>query len=407
MKKSLVLAMAMAMGVTASAYAANPFSDVPAGHWAYDAVAQLADAGVVEGYGASFGGDKLMTRYEMAQLVAKAMAKGGNCDKLAAEFADELDALGVKVAALEKKVDNVKITGQIRYSYRDAGSKTYEAHKDYNRFRTRLFVNGAINKGWKYTGMLENNRFFSKGQPGDKDGVNLKRAWLDGRVGGLKVSFGRVYFVQADMIDSEGDGVKVAYNFDKVKLEGWAFKNQATVKYGGADQKDEDRVYMAKASTKFGKLGAFLQYWKADCVVDAEIFELGVDYPVAKDTKLAATYFKGDALDGLDDNGWMVQVNYKGAKASKPGSWGLYANYQDRPVSTFLAPSNFVYGACNSDAMFNKNGENGDGYKGWEIGANYTLAKNIVAGLKYYDYDAREDSKDNVHTIWSELVFTF
>ena len=38
MKKSLVLAMAMALGVTASAYAANPFSDVPAGHWAYDAV---------------------------------------------------------------------------------------------------------------------------------------------------------------------------------------------------------------------------------------------------------------------------------------------------------------------------------------------------------------------------------
>ena len=35
MKKSLVLAMAMALGVTASAYAANPFSDVPAGHWAY------------------------------------------------------------------------------------------------------------------------------------------------------------------------------------------------------------------------------------------------------------------------------------------------------------------------------------------------------------------------------------
>ena len=42
MKKSLVLAMAMALGVTASAYAANPFSDVPAGHWAYDSVNKLA-----------------------------------------------------------------------------------------------------------------------------------------------------------------------------------------------------------------------------------------------------------------------------------------------------------------------------------------------------------------------------
>ena len=92
MKKSLVLVMAMALGVTASAYAANPFSDVPAGHWAYDSINKLAAASVIEGYGdTTFGGDKLMTRYEMAQIVAKAMAKGANVDKLAAEFAEELD----------------------------------------------------------------------------------------------------------------------------------------------------------------------------------------------------------------------------------------------------------------------------------------------------------------------------
>src|SRR5574344_1800304 len=126
MKKSLVLAMAMALGVTASAYAANPFSDVPAGHWAYDSISKLAAAGVIEGYGdATFGGDKLMTRYEMAQITAKAMAKGANCDKLAAEFAEELDNLGVRVAALEKKADNVKITGQIRAHYQAPDKGAY------------------------------------------------------------------------------------------------------------------------------------------------------------------------------------------------------------------------------------------------------------------------------------------
>jgi hypothetical protein len=40
MKKSLVLAMAIAMGISASAFAANPFSDVPAGHWAYGSIAK-------------------------------------------------------------------------------------------------------------------------------------------------------------------------------------------------------------------------------------------------------------------------------------------------------------------------------------------------------------------------------
>ena len=114
MKKSLVLAMAMALGVTASAYAANPFSDVPAGHWAYDSVNKLASAGIVDGlWQRHFWWRSLMTRYEMAQIVAKAMAKGANVDRLAAEFADELDSLGVRVAALEKNL--ITLESLVRY----------------------------------------------------------------------------------------------------------------------------------------------------------------------------------------------------------------------------------------------------------------------------------------------------
>ena len=76
MKKSLTLAIAMALGITASAYAANPFSDVPQGHWAYDSVAQLVAEGVIEGYPeGNFDGNKLMTRYEMAQIVARLWRK--------------------------------------------------------------------------------------------------------------------------------------------------------------------------------------------------------------------------------------------------------------------------------------------------------------------------------------------
>lgn len=119
MKKSLVFAMAMALGVSATAFAANPFSDLPTGHWAYGAVAKLAAAGVVDGYpDGTFKGDKTMTRYEMAQIVAKALAKGaiGADDRLVSEFADELDNLGVRVARLEKNADNVKITGTARIS---------------------------------------------------------------------------------------------------------------------------------------------------------------------------------------------------------------------------------------------------------------------------------------------------
>ena len=166
MKKSLVLAMAIALGVTASAYAANPFSDVPAGHWAYDSISKLAAAGVIDGYGdGTFGGDKLMTRYEMAQIVAKAMAKGASVERLAAEFADELDNLGVRVANLEKKADNVKITGEVRFRYVD--QKPMSPRTDYEQagyetdIRSRIWINGMINDDWTYTGMLQNTQDLS------------------------------------------------------------------------------------------------------------------------------------------------------------------------------------------------------------------------------------------------------
>ena len=159
MKKSLVLAMAMALGVTASAYAANPFSDVPAGHWAYDSVNKLAAAGIVDGYGnGTFGGDRLMTRYEMAQIVAKAMAKGANVDRLAAEFADELDSLGVRVAALEKKSDNVKINAQIRAMYQSYDKGTWKGTNHTSTLRSRIWLNGQINEDWKYVGMIQNQQ---------------------------------------------------------------------------------------------------------------------------------------------------------------------------------------------------------------------------------------------------------
>ena len=114
-------------GITGLAAANNPFTDVPEGHWAYNSINKLVDAGIVEGYNnGHYGGDRLITRYEMAQIVAKAMAKGADVDRLAAEFAEELDNLGIRVSNLEEQSDNVKITGEIRiadYAFKNSKSR--------------------------------------------------------------------------------------------------------------------------------------------------------------------------------------------------------------------------------------------------------------------------------------------
>ena len=127
MKKTLAAALttALVLGAASTTFAAaNPFSDVPADHWAYDAVSQLAKDGVIEGYGdTTFQGNKNITRYEMAQMIAKAMAKTNVpqndkalIDKLAAEFSDELNNLGVRVSNLEKNADKVKWNGMAEYT---------------------------------------------------------------------------------------------------------------------------------------------------------------------------------------------------------------------------------------------------------------------------------------------------
>ena len=413
MKKSLVLAMAMALGVTASAYAANPFSDVPAGHWAYDAVNKLAAEGVVDGYpDGTYGGDKLMTRYEMAQIVAKAMAKGANVDKLAAEFADELDSLGVRVANLEKKADNVKITGQIRASYKDvSGDK-----KDNNmRLRSRLFVNGTINDDWTYTGRFHNEQYVNgnddKGAKGEDD-LDFNWAFVSGRVGGVKMDAGRMDFTYADVVDVRGDGVKLAYG-DDVKVTGWVFKGNSDI-----EMLSDDRVYVAGVETSFGAVDTAVRYYRADTEFDNEIVEVALAGEIAKDLTLRGTWFNGttdDKVESLagtdvDTNGWLVGLSYGGAKASEPGSWGVYANYSDRPFATYLLPTNLSGYADAPYALYNESSVAGaakaDGYEGYEIGANVTLAKNIVAAVKYFDLEEREGSKD-AQTLWSEVVFTF
>ncbi len=112
----LTMASLLALGQGASA---TPFSDVPANHWAYQAIQSLAADGLVEGYpDGKFKGDRPLTRYEMAVLVARVIAKlqangagyASKADldklqKLIDALKDELDALGVRVTNLEDALD--------------------------------------------------------------------------------------------------------------------------------------------------------------------------------------------------------------------------------------------------------------------------------------------------------------
>ena len=414
MKKSLVLAMAMALGVTASAYAANPFSDVPAGHWAYDSINKLAAAGVIEGYGdTTFGGDKLMTRYEMAQIVAKAMAKGANVDKLAAEFADELDNLGVRVANLEKKADNVKITGEVRYHYADTDKDVAPGYE--TKLRSRIWVNGQINDDWKYTGMVENNQDL-KDNAGNED-TKFQRAYVNGKVGGVAVQAGRYNnkLAEGNVYDQRFDGVQLSYGKD-VKLTAGYGKATASSASSAITKGDyADKVWYADVTGKVGKLALGAGYYDFDfdqvkatapatvpaATIDdgLSIWQVGANYAFDKNFKLGAMYLKGDdefnGTKDIDDDGYVVTAQYKGAKAAQAGSWGLVAKYYDQGDTTYV------------DHTMNGKADKMAGFKGYSVAANYTFAKNIVGQVEYYDLKDKTNTDLKAKTIWSQVVFTF
>ncbi|MDY4472656.1 MAG: S-layer homology domain-containing protein, partial [Dialister sp.] len=164
MKKILALAAVAALTAGVSAYAANPFSDVTADDWAYQAVSDLSAQGVVEGYpDGTFKGERNMTRYELAQIVARLMAKEdqlnaeqqATLDKLAGEYADELANLGVRVSNLEKKVGNLYWSGDARMRYQDKGN-----NKDAWNGRIRLNVKGQVNESTYVQGRFLNEMNF-------------------------------------------------------------------------------------------------------------------------------------------------------------------------------------------------------------------------------------------------------
>ncbi|MDP7423154.1 MAG: S-layer homology domain-containing protein [bacterium] len=131
-KLSAVLVLAVLVAFTAPVLA-NPFSDVPFSHWAYDAVKKLTEKGIMTGMpDGTFKGEKGVSRYELAVTLARALDKMGSLkgrvdvtdiktlEKLTVEFADELALLGVKVTALEDELQTVR--DDIAVIKADAGS---------------------------------------------------------------------------------------------------------------------------------------------------------------------------------------------------------------------------------------------------------------------------------------------
>ena len=445
MKKTLVsvLTTALAVGVASTTFAAsNPFSDVPADHWSYDAVTQLAQDGVINGYGdGTFRGDKNITRYEMAQMVAKAMAKSdvsakdkALIDKLAAEFSDELNNLGVRVANLEKHADMVKWEGLAEYTYTDTkvvggsdninGTGISGHHKNYELV-FRLEPTAEVNEHWNIHARMDGNYALNKDEQ-TSNGVELKRAWAEGQYGDFNVKLGKLpnSINLLSITDDPYSGAEVSYGkdlkvtaaygrlsgdsiMDRFKKYGdrvadrfgatYSFNGQ-TPYYGVAVQYDKEDaplsggiawqrtdiedVGLTVNGNNIGTVGQGLNVLNAlginglNVNSKNDIWSLNAKYKFADKAYFKAEYARSNMdlevpntdLDS-QKTAYSFQLGYGEAKKEEPGSWGAYIAY--RRLGFAAAPWSTY-----DDALMS-------GQKGWEIGAEYTFAQNIVGFLKY------------------------
>jgi hypothetical protein len=307
------------------AAAPGPFSDVPANHWSYNAIAKLAQAGIISGDQGKFMGDKTMTRYEMALIVARAMehadkADAGNkalIDKLSVEYAAELQNLGVRVSALETKVNKTQISGDFDMVYNRFDDKINGIDQD-NFYRNQVTINlqQQINDSTSFYARFATRTTFGgsygTGQAGfGQSGVgstngyeNLDLYSVKYSVGDWKLNVGRqAVFLGQGLLLSTGNNVQWDDKFDGLVASTKAGNIDVTALLGKTT-KNEIVLNSAPAS------------WYALDLKDkvSEAVSFGASFARAKDDYLSGPGITYDpTVAGPGINYWAVNTAIKAA----------------------------------------------------------------------------------------------
>ena len=437
MKKKIIATLVTAMAVGATcAFAANPFVDVPTDSWAYKSVVELADAGIIQGVdGSYFQGDRNITRYEAAEMTAKAMAHMDKAsveqraliNKLADEYADELNSLGVRVSNLEKRVGNVKLTGdtRIRFQHQN-GNDDYRNDHSWD-YRVRLRANAQVNDRTTVTyGISTGDINFgdnsaASGSDDDNGDTFTDNAKVDYNFGGDRwnLSVGRTdtYILGGD----NAYGFQYGDVFDRAELKYTSDHFAATAGYGkfkegyAADDADAEVPGngLLGVKTGYGELEGFFGGGRAAGSA------VGVYY---NDFSGGAKGFKADDLWGThaslnigkwnafanyekisndvtdDPEVWIGKLTYGSADSETRGTWDAWVEYINSDKGALLG------GATNSwrdDSVL-------DNVKSWGVGIDYTLAKNVVlTAAQTFGTKAKHGSDDPDEFTDVEINFFF
>ncbi len=450
MKAKVLAALAATMAVSATcAFAANPFVDVPTDSWAYKSVVELADAGVIQGVdGEYFQGQRNITRYEAAEMVAKAMAHMDKAtveqraliNKLADEYADELNNLGVRVSNLENKVGNIKFTGDARLRYRyQSGTKDNDNSWDY-----RIRVRGTAQVNDRVTATVglssDNQNFGSNGSSSSAENdvyadiINVDYNFGSpnwklslGRTADWKLGGPRSYGYQyGDTIDRaelkyQNDSIAVTAGYGKFKEAGGNDSLYSGARFVGGTWTDKgtDKDYdFDGLKMGYGEIEGFFGNNSAVGVYYSQFDRSGGSNGTNSqwlENKLDADNLWGAYVntnfgskwnllvnyESLDKNNhslttgnkvsdpevWIARLTYGKASMAQPKSWDIWVEYLDAEDGAWLG------GSTGSWRNFGQI----DNIESWGVGIDYVFAKNAKFSIMQSfasDYKDKADKGD-------------
>jgi len=409
--------------------AAAPMStDVPKDHWAYAAIQELVKDGIIDGFpDGTFRGDKTMTRYEMAQIVQKAVDNSAKAtadqkyliDKLGMEFALELNKIDTRVTALEKDQSPLKITGFFtsRYEWiehpmlspfvqgenpqQDAARDGIADGKNNSRTALWLFVDNKFDGNTYFHGLIENET--SSGRSTDAT-MNLLEGYAATKVGATEVAVGRFFpaigmgFFGSPWMDgarvSFGDDVKVRLFQVRVLTNpltyGSSSYTMADTKFALGKDTNMSLAYVANTSPTYVYSSSVNAYNVTNpsfkCFND---YAVGLEFKGIPNVNVKTEY----AVNSSDwaksqNNGsaraYFATLKYKGANPAVPGSFGLRVEYKHADPGfdriNYAAP--FEWNAPLNWSQAPQGGYN-DNIKGFEYGIEYTVAPRLMLDAKY------------------------
>ena len=421
MKKILAIAAAAALTAGVSAYAANPFSDVSTDDWAYQAVADLSDQGVVIGYpDGTFRGERNITRYELAQIVARMMAREDQMnaqqramlEKLAGEYADELANLGVRVSKLEKKVGNLSWSGDARMRWNQGYEKVGEGDNDRLTGKTtdkwngrmRIKVKADVNDSTYVQGRLVTNMYFKDAKE-DDGSTSMDQIFVHHQFGdNLGVTLGRAPLTLGQtgiLYDDNLDGVMAMMGTKEVTLEAGYGRMQGwngDVSFEVANPE----AWYARLSGNAGPVaisGEYIDVAHAE-KNKATYWGAGLTVGVGEQFDLFGDFYKNTEKEGHPYL-WTAGLGLGQTDMMKPGSFRVAGQYVKAEAGAYIGGQS-TYTAFPLNSIQNKEVDF------WLINADVILAKNVRLHGEYaFDVDVKgDDTKyDDLATVSLNYAF--